>query len=110
MGHKSANCWEHKINEDKRPKNWKKKENSEVGASNIKVPWRCTKTSAIIYETDKVLFKIDPWELALQKLDKIPVPSNPTDDSKNNMGNIIIEENKEDGLGGDKGLSGTKCC
>ena len=74
-------CWEHEANKNKRPKNWEKKEDAEVGASSIKVLWICTRTSAIIYETDNILFKVNLWELALQKLDKIPVPNNPTDDS-----------------------------
>ena len=69
----------------------------------------CTKTSAIESETDKVLFKIDPWELALQELDKILVPSNPPGNNKNNMGNINKEEIKKDGLDGEKGSNGTKC-
>ena len=46
----------------------------------------------------------------LQKLDKILVPHNPPDDDKNNMGNIDIEQTKEDGLDGEKDSSGTKCC
>ena len=62
----------------------------------------CTKTSAIEYEADKVLLEIDPWHFALQKLDKIPVPSNPPGDSKNNMGNINVKEIKQDGLAGKK--------
>ena len=69
------------------------------------VPSKCNQ-----YEADKVLFKIDLWELAFQKLDKIPVPSNPHDDNKNNMDNISKEETKEDGLDGEKSSSGTKCC
>ena len=48
----------------------------------------CVKTNAIEYETDKILLKIYLWEHALQKLNKIPVPSNPPGDSKSNMGNI----------------------
>ena len=35
------------------------------------------------------MFKIDLWELALQKLEEIPVPSNPPDDSKNGMAILI---------------------
>ena len=77
------------------------------GAPSTEVPSGCTKTSAIKCETDEVLFKIDLWELALQKLDEIPVPSSSTDD---NMGNINIGETKEDCLDGEKGSSGTKCC
>ena len=61
-----------------------------------------TKTSAIKYETDKVLFKIDLWELLLQKLDEIPVPSNPPEDGKNNMGNINVEKINDDDLAGKK--------
>ena len=61
-------------------------------------------------KTDEVLFEIDMWELALNKLDKIPISSNLPDDSKNNMGNINIGKTKEDGLDGEKGSSGTKCC
>ena len=37
VGHKATNCWEHEANIDKRPKNWKKKEEKEVGASNFEV-------------------------------------------------------------------------
>ena len=44
VDHKSVNHWEHEVNKDKRPKNWKKKENAEVGASNIKVLLGSTKT------------------------------------------------------------------
>ena len=63
----------------------------------------CTKTSAIKYETDKVLFKIYLWELAGPKLDEISGPNNQPNDSENNMGNINIEDIKEDGLPGKKG-------
>ena len=70
----------------------------------------CTETSAIEYKNGKVLFKIDLWELLLQKLDKILVPSNPSDDIKKNMGNINMEETKEDALDGENGSSGTKHC
>ena len=63
-----------------------------------------------MYQNKTVMFEIDPWELALQKLDEIPVPGNPPDDSKNNMGNIKIKEIKEDGLAGEKDSSGTKYC
>ena len=35
MGHKAANCWEFNANKDTRSKNWKKKKEKEVGASNI---------------------------------------------------------------------------
>ena len=68
----------------------------------------CTETSAIKYETDKFLFEIFLCEHAL--LYKIPVPSNPPDDNENSMGNIIMEETKEDGLDGKKGSGGTECC
>ena len=37
-----------------------------------------------------------------QKLDEIPVPSNPPNGRENNMGNINIEEIKKDGLAGEK--------
>ena len=37
VGHKAAHCWEHEANKDKRPKNWKKKEDKEVGASYVEV-------------------------------------------------------------------------
>ena len=83
---------EHEANNDKSPKNWKKKEEKEVGASNLEVLLGCTKISTIKYETNEALFKIDLWELALQKLDKIPVLSNPLNDNKNTMGNIYIEK------------------
>ena len=106
MGHKAANCWDHEANKDKRPKNWKKKKDKEIGASNVEVLLGCTKTSAIEYETDEVLLKIDMWELALQKFDKIPISSNPPDDNKNDMGHINIERTKEDGLDGKKCSSG----
>ena len=109
MGHEASNCWEHEANKDERPKNWKKKEEKEVEASNIEILLGCTKTSTVKYENGEVLFENDLWELALQKLDKIPVPSNPPDDNKNNMGNIIMEETKENGLDGEKRSSGTEC-
>ena len=107
MGHTAASCWELEDNEDKRPKNGKKKEEKEVGASNIEVLLGCTKTSAIKYEVDKVLFKINLWELTLQKLKEILIPSNPCDDNKNGMGNINVEENKK---GVKSGSSGSECC
>ena len=110
MGHNTANCCEHEANKDKRPKNWKEKEDKEVGASNIEVLLGCTKRITIKCETEKILFEIDLSELALQKLDKIPVPNNPPDENENNMGNINIEEAKEGGVDGEKGSSGTKCC
>ena len=94
VGYKATSCWEHEANEDKRPQNWKKKKGNEVGASNIEVLLGCTKTSAIKYEAHEVLFKIDLWELVLQKLDKILVPSSPLDDNKNNMGNVNIENQR----------------
>ena len=97
-----ADCWEHEVNKDKRPKNWKKKEDMEVGVSNIKVLLRCTKTSAIKYETDKVLFEIDMCNPALKKLDEISVPSNSHNESKSNMGNTNMEGIKKDGLAGKK--------
>ena len=37
VGHKAANCWELKANKNKRPMNWKKKEEKEVRASNVEV-------------------------------------------------------------------------
>ena len=46
----------------------------------------------------------------LQKLDEIPVPSNPTDDNKNDKGNINMEDNKNDGQDGKNSSSGTECC
>ena len=67
----------------------------------------CTKASAIEYKNSKVLFKIDLWELALQKLKEVLVPSNPPDDSKNGTGNINMKENGKDGK---KGLNSTECC
>ena len=76
----------------------------------MKVLLVCTKTSAIEYNNDKVLFKIELWELALQKCDEIQVPSNPPDIKENNISNINAEETKEDGLAGKKGSSGIKCC
>ena len=79
-------------------------------ASHIQVLLGCNKTCAIKFETGKVLLEIDLWELDLQKLDKIPVSSNPPDDNKNDMGNINIKETKEDGLDGKKDSSGAKCC
>ena len=57
-GHKAANGWKHKANKDKRPKNWKKKEDKEVGASNIEVLFGCTKTSAIEYEMVRFCSKL----------------------------------------------------
>ena len=102
MGHKAANYWEHEAYKDKRSKNWKKKEYKEVGASNVEILLGCMKTCAIKYETDNVLFEVDLWKLAILKIDKIPIPSNSPDDSKNNEGNINIEEIKEDDLAGAK--------
>ena len=62
----------------------------------------CTETNVIRTETDKVLFKIDVWELMLQKLDEIPIPSNPSNDGESNMGNTHMEEVKKEGLAGKK--------
>ena len=107
---KAGNCWGHEANKGKRPKNWKKKEDKEEGASNVEVLLGCTEASAIEYKTEEAIFKIDLWELVLQKLDKILVPSSPPDDNKNNMGNINKEKTKEDSLAGEKGSSGTKGC
>ena len=42
----------------------------------------CNKVSVIEYENSKILFEIDLWELVLQKLREILVPSNPHDDCK----------------------------
>ena len=73
-------------------------------------PVECTETSTIEYENSKVLFKVDLWELMLQKLEEILVPSNPPDGNKNNMGNINMEENKKDGLDGENSRGRTECC
>ena len=62
------------------------------------------------YENSKVLFKIDLWELALQKLEEIPVPSNPPGDNENGLGNVNMEENKKDGLDGENSTGETKFC
>ena len=35
VGQKATNCWEHDANRDKKPKNWKTKEEKEVGALNV---------------------------------------------------------------------------
>ena len=67
----------------------------------------CTKASAIEYENSEVLFRIDLWELMLQKLEKILVPSNAPNDNKNGFGNINMKEN---GNNGEKGLNATECC
>ena len=53
VGHKATNCWEHGANKDKRLKNWKKKDDKEVGASNIEILLGCTKAGAIEYENGK---------------------------------------------------------
>ena len=58
-------------------------------------------------ENNEVLFVIDLWELVLQKLEKILVPSNPPDDNKHSMGNINMEENKKDG---ENCTGRTECC
>ena len=87
-----ANCWEHEVNKDKRPKNWKKKEDMEVGTSNFEVLLGCLETSAIKSETDEVLFKTDPWELALKKLNEILVPNNTPIDNENDISNTNMEE------------------
>ena len=107
VGHKAANCWKLEANKDKRLKNWEKKEEKEVGASNIEVLLECTKASTIDYTSSEPLFEIDLCEIALQKLEEIPIPSNPLDDNKNGMGNINMEESKKDD---EKGSSGTECC
>ena len=83
MGHKAANCWELKANKDMRPKNWKKKEEKEVGALNIEVLFGCIEGSVIEYKNSEVLFEVDLWEIALQKLEEILVLNNPPDDNKN---------------------------
>ena len=70
----------------------------EERASNVEVLLGCIKTSTRDYRKREVLFKIDLWELALRTLDKILVPNNPPNDNKNDMGNINMEGNKEDGL------------
>ena len=54
--HEAVSRWEHEANNNKRPKNWKKKEEKEVGASNIGIMLGCTETSAINYENSDVLF------------------------------------------------------
>ena len=96
VGHKAVNCWELKAYKDKRPKNWKKKEEKEVEALSIEVLLGCNKASAIEYKNSKVLFEIDLWELALQKLKEILVPINQPNDSKNGTSNINMEDNKKD--------------
>ena len=63
-----------------------------------------------MYENSDVLFKIDLWELALQKLEEIPVLSNPLDDDENGMGNINMKKNKKDGLDDENSTVGTNCC
>ena len=67
----------------------------------------CTKDIAIKYKNIKVLFEIDLLELTLKKLKEILVPTNPPDFSKNSMGNINLEESKNDA---ENGLSVTECC
>ena len=42
--------------------------------------WDVLKLMQSKLKTDNVVLKIDLWELALQKLDEIPVPSNPPND------------------------------
>ena len=59
VGYKGVIYWEFKANKDKRPKNWKKKEEKEVGVLNLEVLLGCTKASAIEYKNSDVLFKID---------------------------------------------------
>ena len=85
-----------------------KKEVKEVGASNVEVPLGCTKTSTIDYENTKVLFEIDLCELALQKLEEIPVSGNVPEDNKNGKGNINMEESKKNGLDGENSTGGTE--
>ena len=50
------------------------------------------------------------WELALKRFNKILVPSNPTNNSKYDIGNTNEEEIKKDGLAGKNGSSCTKYC
>ena len=57
----------------------------------------CTDESTIKYENSKVLFKIDLWELVLQRFEEIPVPSNPGDDNEDGMGTISMGENENNG-------------
>ena len=85
-------CWELEANKDKRPKNWQKKEEKEVGASNIEVLLGCTKASTIKYKNSEVLFKIDLWEFVLQKLEEISIPNNPPEDNEMGTGNSNMEE------------------
>ena len=80
----------------------------EVRASNVEVLLGCTKTNIIKTETDKALFKIDLWELGLQKLDEMPVASNSPNDGKSNMSKTHMEEIKKEDLAGKKGMSGTE--
>ena len=102
----AANRWECDANEDKIPRNWKKKEETKLGTLNVEVLQGCTKICTIDYENIKVLLKIDLWDLVLQNFEEISIPRNPPDDNKNGMGNINMEENKK----GEKGSSGTECC
>ena len=67
----------------------------------------CIKASTIEYKNSEVLYRIDLWDLSLQKLVEILIPSNPPDDNKNGVGSINTEENKKDG---EKSLSVTECC
>ena len=84
----------------------KKEEEKEVGALNIAVLLGYIEASIIKYKNSIILFAIDLWELALQKLEEIPIPSNPPDATKNGEGNMNMEESKKVG---EKGSSGTEC-
>ena len=71
--------------------------------------WGVPKQVQLSMKTE-VLFRIDLWELVLQKLEEILVSSNPPNDNKNDMGNMNMEESKKDGLDGENSTGGTKCC
>ena len=83
----------------------KKKEDMEVGASNIEVLLGCTEASTIESETDEVLFETDLWKFALKKLEEIPVPRNPPNDNGNVVDNTNKKQIKKDGLADKKGSS-----
>ena len=88
----------------------KKKKENKLGALDIEVLLWCTETITIECESSNVMIEIDLWDDVLQKLDEIPLPSNPCDNNKNNMGNTNMEDTKKDGLDGENSTVGTECC
>ena len=80
MGHNSSNCWELEANKDEK----KRKDELQMLKFGLDVP----KLVQSSIKTARSCMKLICGKLALQKLEEIPVPSNPPDDNKYGMGNI----------------------